>query len=80
MEEEARRSLNHISGGPLWVVFDKLEGWRHMSDGLNVCVFKSLPVITNPSTFYNFGGGWSPSKLHSAKGLDMALLQFLIKS
>lgn len=85
MEEEARRSLNQISGGTLWVVFDKLEGWRQMSDGMNACVFKRLPVISNPSTFYNFFlvGGWSPSKLHSARGggtLDMWLLQSLIKS
>lgn len=41
-----------------------------MSDGMNACVFKRLPVICNPSTFYNFSfvGGWSPSKLHLARG------------
>lgn len=54
------------------MVFDKLELWRHMLDGMNACVFKRLPVISNPSTFSNFSfvGGWSPSKLHSARGGD----------
>lgn len=56
-----------------------------MPDGINTCVFKRLPVISNQSTFYNFSlvVGWSQSKLHSARGggaLDMWLLQSLIKS
>lgn len=70
-EEEARRSLlNHNSGGTFWVVFDKLEGWLHMSDW--TCVFKRLPVLSNPSTFYNFslcgGAGAHPSCLQPEVG------------